>query len=94
MNEDQLDELECHLAAGTDIPTALAAVEDEQTEKRPAGFAEMVAGLIGAVVAGWLLLRTNGRGSTGSVSAVRILDKDAADSPQFAPLVRTHADRC
>jgi hypothetical protein len=30
MDDDQLAELECHLAAGTDLPTALAALGDDQ----------------------------------------------------------------
>lgn len=34
MDEQQLAELEMHLAAGTDIPTAFAAVQRDQPRRR------------------------------------------------------------
>lgn len=58
MTPEELAELECHLAAGTDLPTALAALP--QNERRgksirrdPAFQAGMVLGLV-AFVAYWV----------------------------------------
>ena len=35
MTDDQLAELECHLAAGTDVATALAAVDRPPAPNKP-----------------------------------------------------------
>lgn len=47
MDEDQLAELEMHLAAGTDLPTALAAVSDDQPPNRRGVY---VAGVLALIV--------------------------------------------
>ena len=58
MNEEQLAELEMHLAAGTDLPTTLAAVQgDDQPEPRQRGSALWVVALVLLGFVLWLWLR-------------------------------------
>lgn len=61
MDDDQLAELEMHLAAGTDLPTAFASVQKDSAEPRVSIFrfpAAWIGMAIGAVLFFlWLLLR-------------------------------------
>jgi hypothetical protein len=57
MTREELAELEMHLAAGTDLPTALAAMEDgdegEPAKASPLWTVATIAGIIAFTV--WLL---------------------------------------
>jgi hypothetical protein len=54
MDEKQLAELEMHLAAGTDFPTAMAAVQHDAPTRRASPWAYVAAVVVFAVVF-WLL---------------------------------------
>jgi hypothetical protein len=58
MDDDQLDELEMHIAAGTDVPTAMAAVERDEPPQQ-GGTVSVVIGFVVALlfVLGWLWLK-------------------------------------
>ena len=46
-----------HLAAGTDLPTALAAVQRDEPQPRKPGSALWVVALVIAGLVAWLLLK-------------------------------------
>ena len=58
MDEEQLDELEMHLAAGTDLATAMAAVERDEPPQGRDNSAAYAIGIVALLfILGWLCLK-------------------------------------
>ena len=55
MDDEQLAELEMHIAVGTDLPTAFAAMPDDRRERRAKSPQWLLAVAVAALTLWWFL---------------------------------------